>query len=410
MSGAPRLAGKTIVVGVTGGIAAYKACEVVSRLVKLGAAVYVVMTEAATKLVAPLTFQTLSGQPVFVDMWEAPKVWNVEHIALAERADLVLVAPATANSIAKVANGICDDLLSTVLCATTALVVVCPAMNCNMYANPIYQANEGRLRSLGYHIVAPAHGRLACGTEGRGRLPEPVLIVEEVCSLLAGRQDYTGLPVLVTAGPTREFLDPVRFLSSPSSGKMGFAVAAAAARRGAAVTLVTGPVELADPPGVTTRRVTSAAEMDQQVQAEFAGRGLVVATAAVSDYRPATRADHKIKKGPDGQSLALERTPDVLGGVADRKGEAVLIGFAAESRDLLTYARQKLAAKNLDLVVANDVTREGAGFGGDTNVATLVWPDGRHEDRPRETKRQLAEHILDAVAPLVRAEEPVGPG
>lgn len=399
LAGQDPLHGKTIVVGVTGGIAAYKACEVVSSLNKRGAEVYVIMTKAATKLVQPLTFQTLCGHPVFVDMWEPPKLWNVEHIALAERADLVLIAPATANIVAKIANGICDDLLSTVVLATNAPVLICPAMNLNMYANRIYQANERKLAELGYHILPPDYGRLASGAVGRGRLPEPSAIVAAVADIFRKRRDLAGTPVLVTAGPTHEHFDPVRYISNPSTGKMGFAVAAAAAQRGADVTLVTGPAQLAEPPGARVLRVTTAEEMLQAVLGAFTGRGLFVAAAAVSDYRPAQRFAHKVKKGPTMLAVELERTPDILATVAERKGDAFIVGFAAETDDILEYARAKLAAKQLDLVVANDITQPGAGFAVDTNQATLIWPDGRTECRDLETKRSLADHILDVVLP-----------
>jgi len=407
---AMRLDGKTVVVGVTGGIAAYKACEVVSSLNKLGAAVYVIMTRAATSLVGPLTFQTLSGHPVFIEQMEPPKLWNVEHIALAERADLMLIVPATANIVAKIAGGICDDLLSTVVSATTAPVMLCPAMNHNMYNNPIYQANERKLRGLGYLFVDPAYGRLASGRLGQGRLPEAQEIVLAVKRHFAGQADYAGVDVLVTAGPTREHFDPVRFLSSPSSGKMGFAVAQAAADRGARVTLVTGPSDLPDPPGIKVRRVISAGEMQSAVQAEFGRSGLVVATAAVSDFRPAQRSERKIKRAKQELPVGFERTPDVLGTIAGNRGTAVLVGFAAESEDLIDNATAKLRSKQLDLVVANDITQPGAGFRTDTNLALLVWPDGRTEQRGLESKRELAEHILSSVLPLVRQRlETTGP-
>lgn len=402
------LKAKTVVVGVTGGIAAYKACEVVSSLNKLGAEVYVIMTRAATKLVQPLTFQTLSGHPVFVDMWEAPKLWNVEHIALAERADLVLIAPATANIVGKIASGICDDLLSTVVAATTAPVLLCPAMNLNMYANPIYQANERALVSLGYHVLPPAYGRLASGAVGKGRLPEPPAIVDAALAILNRAQDLSGVPVMVTAGPTREYFDPVRYISNPSTGKMGFAVAEEAAGRGADVTLVTGPVGLADPAGVRVIRVTTAQQMLEAVLTNFTGRGAFIGTAAVSDYSPATVADHKIKKGPDVITPELRRTPDILATVAERNGQAVLVGFAAESDDIMGYASAKLAAKQLDLVVANDITQPGAGFAVDTNQATLIWPDGRIERRALESKRSLAAHLMDVLLPLLGERRPDG--
>jgi phosphopantothenoylcysteine decarboxylase/phosphopantothenate--cysteine ligase len=399
---------KTVVVGVTGGIAAYKACEVVSSLNKLGAQVYVIMTQAATKLVQPLTFQTLSGHPVFVDMWEPPKLWNVEHIALAERADLVLVVPATANIVGKIAGGICDDLLSTVVAATTAPVLLCPAMNLNMYANPIYQANERALASLGYHILPPEHGRLASGAVGKGRLPAPPVIVDAALAILGRVRDLQGVPVMVTAGPTREYFDPVRFISNPSTGKMGFAVAEEAARRGADVTLITGPVSLADPAGVRVIRVTTAQEMLDGVLANFSGYGAFIGAAAVSDYRPVTVAQHKIKKGPDMIAAELRRTPDILATVAERKGRAVLVGFAAESDDIMGYAAAKLTAKQLDLVVANDITQPGAGFAVDTNQATLIWPDGRTEHRELESKRSLAAHLMDVLLPLLGERRPDG--
>jgi phosphopantothenoylcysteine decarboxylase/phosphopantothenate--cysteine ligase len=400
------LSGKTIVVGVTGGIAAYKACEVVSSLNKLGASVYVIMTRSATALVGPLTFQTLSGHPVLVEMMEPPKMWNVEHIALAERADLVLIAPATANIVAKVANGVCDDMLTTVVSAVTCPVMISPAMNHNMYNNPIYKANESKLRALGYHFIDPAYGRLASGRMGQGRFPDPQLVVAAVTQLLRRQTDYAGIDVLVTAGPTREYFDPVRFISNPSSGKMGFAVARAAAARGATVTVVTGPVDLPDPPGAKVRRVVTAEEMLQAVHEEFRGSGLVVATAAVSDYRPATRAPQKIKKGAGPLAVDLERTPDIISSLAAARGQAILVGFAAESERLVEHAASKLAAKGLDLVVANDITQPDAGFRADTNRAVLVWPDGRTESRDLETKLALADHVLDSVLPLVRQLNP----
>jgi phosphopantothenoylcysteine decarboxylase/phosphopantothenate--cysteine ligase len=396
-------AAKTVLVGVTGGIAAYKTCDVVSRLVKLGHSVYVIMTEAATKFVTPLTFQTLSGNPVFTTMFDPPKLWNVEHVALADRADAVLVAPATANFVAKLAAGICDDLLTTVLCACRAPVLICPAMNHNMYASAIYQANEARLRALGYNFLAPGYGRLASGAVGLGRLPEPPRIVQALFGMMAGGGDYPGIDVLVTAGPTWEFFDPVRFLGNPSSGRMGFAVAAAAAARGGKVTLVTGPAELPDPPGVSVIRVVSATEMLEAARSAFHGTGLVVAAAAVSDYRPSVRIGQKIKKGPATLEVFLERTPDVLAELSALNGSAVLVGFAAETEELLGNAKRKLADKRLDLVVANDLNLPGAAFRGETNRATLVWADGTTEERPLESKRQLAEHILTSVLPLVAA-------
>ncbi|MDT8901513.1 bifunctional phosphopantothenoylcysteine decarboxylase/phosphopantothenate--cysteine ligase CoaBC [Anaeroselena agilis] len=395
------LAGKCVVLGVSGGIAAYKAVEVASRLRKQGASVYVVMTRAATKFVTPLTFREISGNPVVTSMWDEPKNWNVEHVALATRADLFLVAPATANVIGKLAAGIADDMLTTTLLATKAPVVLAPAMNCNMYLNPLVQANIAKLTGLGYHFIPPDEGLLACGVEGPGRLPEPAAIVDKVAALLGAGGGMAGRKVLVTAGPTREAIDPVRYISNHSSGKMGYAIARTAAARGADVVLVTGPTELAPPPGVRVARVETAAEMMAAVLAEFDDCDVVVKAAAVADYRVQAPAGQKIKKRDDELALTLVKNPDILAELGRRKQGQLLVGFAAETEELVGHARDKLTRKNLDMIVANDVTLPGAGFGADTNIVKLLYPDGRVEEYGRTAKDELAGIILDKICVLL---------
>ncbi len=395
------LTGKCVVLGVSGGIAAYKAVEVASRLRKLGAAVYVVMTRAAANFVTPLTFREISGNPVVTSMWDEPKQWNVEHIALATRADLFLVAPATANVIGKLAAGIADDMLTTTLLATKAPVVLAPAMNCNMYLNPLVQANIASLTGLGYHFIPPDEGPLACGVEGPGRLPEPAAIVDRVAALLGAGGELAGRKVLVTAGPTREAIDPVRYISNHSSGKMGYAIARAAAARGAETVLVTGPTELAPPPGVKVARVETAAEMMAAVLAEYEDCDAVVKAAAVADYRVLAPAGQKIKKRDDALTLTLAKNPDILAELGRRKKGQLLVGFAAETEEVVAHAREKLERKNLDLIVANDVTLPGAGFGADTNIVKLLYPGGRAEEFGRMAKDELAEIILNKICELL---------
>lgn len=395
------LAGKNVVLGVTGGIAAYKAVEIVSRLKKQGATVYVVMTRGATNFVTPLTFREMSGNPVVTDMWEEPKQWNVEHIALASRADVFVIAPATANVIGKIAGGIADDMLTTTVMATKAPVLLAPAMNSNMYLNPIVQANLAKLSGLGYHVLPPDTGMLACGVEGPGRLPDPAVIVDRVATILGAQADLAGRKVLVTAGPTREAIDPVRYISNHSSGKMGYALAKAAAARGADVVLVSGPTDLAPPPGVALKRVESAAEMLDAVMAEYPGCDVVIKAAAVADYRPREQAAHKIKKKDDEMVVELTKNPDILAELGRRKEGQVLVGFAAETCELVAHAREKLVKKNLDMIVANDVTLPGAGFGSDTNVIKLLYPDGRVEELPLQSKAELAGIILDKICDLL---------
>lgn len=403
------LEGKTVVLGVTGGIAAYKAAEVASLLVKGGAEVHVIMTEAATKFVAPLTFRTLSRNPVAVDMFADPGEWNVRHVALAEKADIVVVAPATANCIGKVACGIADDLLTTVIMATKAPVLFAPSMNQAMYENPIFRANLDRLLALGYRVMEPGTGYLACGAEGKGRMPEPEEIEAEVRRILCVRQDLAGFTVVVTAGPTEEPIDPVRHISNRSSGKMGYALAEAARDRGASVVLVSGPTALADPAGLEVVRVRTAREMLDAVMGRLEGADVIIGAAAPADWRPATVAPQKIKKGSGAMTLELEACEDIIGTAGKHKGRRVVVGFAAETHDLLEHAAAKLAAKNLDFIVANDVTRPGAGFGSDFNEVRIVHSDGRIEEIPLMPKRDLAHKVLDKVARLLRRKPETRP-
>lgn len=395
---------KKIVLGVCGGIAAYKAAELVRLYVKAGAEVFVVMTEAARQFVTPLTFQTLSGNPVHGELFDLIQEREIGHISLAERADLVVIAPATANLVGKVASGIADDLLTTTLMATRAPVLFAPAMNSNMWENPVYQHNQGKLQKLGYHFLEPAIGLLACGWEGKGKLPDPEVILAETRRLLSPR-DLAGQTLLVTAGPTREELDPVRFLSNYSSGKMGYAIARAAVERGARVLLVSGPTALAAPRGVEFHPVVSACQMQQAVLELAPSCSVVVMAAAVADYRPAVRSGRKIKKSAgDRLCLELERNPDILAGLGRLAGERLLVGFAAETEDLVKNARQKLMEKNLDLIVANDVTRQGAGFDVDTNIVRLLYRDGRDEEFPQMSKDEVAGVLLDRIVGLLRGE------
>ncbi len=391
--------GKEIILGVTGGIAAYKAVELLRLLTKAGAGVHVIMTASATEFVTPLTFQTLSMNPVSTSLFNMISEREIGHISLADRADLFIIAPATANVIGKLANGIADDMLTTTVMATKAPVLVAPAMNVNMYQNPIYRENEAKLKRHGYRFVEPAKGMLACGWEGEGKLQEPQVIFEEAVAALT-RQDLAGEHVLITAGPTREELDPVRFISNHSSGKMGYAIARAARRRGATVTLVTGPTCLAEPCGVETIQVVSAEEMRQAVMAAFPASTMIIKAAAVSDYRPVARAMAKIKKTAGTLTLELEKNPDILSELGQIKGEKVLIGFAAETDDLMGNAAKKLAAKNVDMIVANDIGAEGAGFNVDTNIVKLLFRDGSVEDVPLMGKQELADLLLDRAVKL----------
>lgn len=392
--------GKTIVLGITGGIAAYKTCDLVSRLVKKEHQVHVIMTKSAEHFVNPLTFRTLSGNQVITDMFSEPGQWNVRHISLAEKAQLMVIVPATANIIGKIAHGIADDMLSTTVMAAKCPVLIAPAMNVNMYLNPVVQDNIKRLRDLGYFFVGPASGRLACGTEGQGRMEEVSLIEEKIISLLTERNDFQGKKMLITAGPTREALDPIRFLTNRSTGTMGYALAEAAQRRGAFVQLVSGPTSLPVPAGVEITKVESAREMHQAVMDIFPKVDIVIKSAAVADYRPKETADYKIKKSDGDLNLVLERNPDILKELGQNKKHQFLVGFAAETDNLLEYARHKMEVKNLDMIVANNVKEEGAGFGGTTNIVTIITKEGDIYQLPQLTKLETAHIILDKIKML----------
>lgn len=400
------LAGAQVVVAVGGGIAAYKAAEVVRGLVKQDATVQVVMTDSATRFIAPLTFQALTGRKVFTDLFDLTQESEIGHIQVADRADLVVVAPATANLIARMAAGMADDVVTSVLLATRAPVLLAPSMNVNMWNHPLTQRNLQTLVGIGHRVVEPGEGFLACRWIGKGRLAEPAEIVEAAAHVLSPR-DLAGRRVVVSAGPTHEAIDPVRFLGNRSSGKMGYAVAAAAARRGAEVTLVAGPTALADPHGVVVAHVETARQMQAEVERAADGAHAVIMAAAVADFRPVAPATHKLKRsemtGP--LSIGLEANPDLLAGLGERRRAAggagpLLVGFAAETRDVESYARAKLRAKGCDLVVANDVTEPGAGFAVDTNRVILVDADGT-APVAAGPKTEVAHRILDRVVAML---------
>ncbi|MDY6029871.1 MAG: bifunctional phosphopantothenoylcysteine decarboxylase/phosphopantothenate--cysteine ligase CoaBC [Acidaminococcaceae bacterium] len=397
------LQGRKIVLGVTGGIAVYKAVDLVSRLRKQGAEVRVVMTEHAQQFVTQLTFKEISGNAVAVSMWNANQEFNVEHIALAAWADLFLVAPATANIIAKMAHGIADDLLSTTLLAAQRPIIVCPAMNTGMYENPVTKENMEKLERRGVHIMPPGIGLLACGTSGPGRLPEPQEIVAFVSNFFARRNgDLTGKKVLVTAAGTREPIDPVRFVGNRSSGKMGYAVAECAAARGADVVLVTGPSALQPPDNVQVIAVETTGEMLDACLKEYEYADIVIKAAAVADYRPREVAAQKIKKqNDDGLTIVMDKNPDILKLLGSKKKHQVLIGFAAETQNLLDNAREKIIKKNLDMIVANDVTAVGAGFNSDTNIVKFLYPDGSVVSLEQMPKQKVAANILDEAVKMM---------
>jgi phosphopantothenoylcysteine decarboxylase/phosphopantothenate--cysteine ligase len=396
------LKGRKIVLGVTGGIAAYKAAELVRELIKTGAEVHVVMTQNAQAFITPLTFQTLSGNPVTTELFNLIAESQIGHIALADRAEVLVIAPATANTIGKIAAGIADDMLMTLVMATQAPVLLAPAMNVHMWENRICQENIQKLRSQRYHFIDPDAGELACGYEGKGRLAEIPAIVEEIRALLSPK-DFSGEKVLVTAGPTEEPIDPVRFLSNRSSGKMGFALARAARRRGAEVTLISGPTALAAPPQMRYIAVRSAAQMREAVMSNLERDSILIMAAAVSDYRPRQKATEKIKKSNPETVLELELNPDILTEAGKHKESRILVGFAAETENLLASSREKLEKKNLDLIVANDVTLPGAGFEVDTNIVKIIDRDGKVEELPLMTKDDLADRILDRIALLKKS-------
>lgn len=392
-----------VVLGVTGGIAVYKACELLRLLQKRGIDVFVVMTQNACRFVAPLTFETLSGHPVAVDTFDRPQTLEVEHIALAKRADLFLIAPATANIMGKMACGIADDMLSTTVMATRAPVLVAPAMNTGMWENAAVQQNVKTLRARGVEIVAPVSGHLACGDNGAGKLEDVAVIAERACELLFAKKDMEGLRVMVTAGPSREALDPVRYISNRSSGKMGYAIAQAAQKRGAEVTLLSGPVAIEVPQGVKLVPFTTTQELLDRASELAQEQDLLIQAAAPADYRAKEVAPQKIKKqGGEPMTFTLVENPDVAAtlGKAKRSGQ-VFVGFAAETNDVLAHARDKLARKNLDMIVANDVTRPGAGFDVDTNIVTLITKDGQ-EALPMMSKAEVAQRILDRALALRR--------
>jgi len=396
------LKGKTIVLGVTGGIACYKAAALASMLVKQRADVQVIMTENATKFVTPMTFEQLTGNRALVDTFDRNFTHSVEHISVADRADFVLIAPATANVTAKLAHGLADDMLTTTVLACTCPKAIAPAMNTGMYENPVTQDNIAILRRYGWEVIEPDSGRLACGAVGKGRLPEPEALVEVCLHAVAHEKDLEGKRVLVTAGPTQEALDPVRYLTNHSSGKMGYAIARAAARRGAEVTLVSGPVSLPRPAYVETVDIVSAQDMYDAVTSRAPDMDIIIKAAAVADYRPATVADNKIKKTDGDMSIPLSRTLDILGtlGKCKRAGQ-ILCGFSMETENMLENSRAKLKRKNLDIIAANNVKVSGAGFGVDTNVLTLITADSEKE-LPLMSKDEAADALLDEIAGLTR--------
>lgn len=396
------LKNKNILIGVSGGIAAYKSCDLVSRLVKAEANVDVIMTENAVNFINPLTFQALSSNQVIVDMFKEPKYWEIQHISLAKKADLVIIAPATANIIGKIANGIADDMLTTTVMAANAPVVFAPAMNCNMYANKIVQSNIEKLKELGYKFIEPGEGRLACGDIGKGKMAEPEVIADYISRLLDEKRDFEGKTIIVTAGPTREAIDPVRFISNHSTGKMGYAIAEKAAERGAKVYLISGPTALKAPNGVILIPVGSAKDMQKRIMEHFDEAQIIIKSAAVADYAPAVVHDQKIKKSGENLTIELVKNPDILYELGKIKGDKVLVGFAMETQNLIENAKEKVLRKNLDFIVANDLFTEGAGFASDTNVVKIIHRSGNVEELPKMTKLQLADLILDRILQIKR--------
>ena len=394
-----QLKGKTVLLGVTGGIACYKSANLASALVKQGANVQVLMTKNATEFIGPHTFESLTGNRVSVDTFDRNYQFQVEHIALADQADLVLVAPATANVLAKLAHGLADDMLTTTILACNCPKIAAPAMNTKMYENPVTQDNLDILRKYGWEIVEPASGRLACGAVGKGKMPEPEDLLETVLHALSHEKDMSGLKVLVTAGPTREALDPVRYLTNHSTGKMGYAIAKAAAARGASVTLVSGPVNLKKPPYMEVVDIVSAQDMFDAVTSRAPDQDIIIKAAAVADYRPATVAEDKIKKsGNDSDlSLPLARTSDILAWLGEHRAPGqFLCGFSMETKDMVENSKKKLEKKHIDLIAANNLKQAGAGFGVDTNVLTLIAADGAKE-LPLMSKEEAAHALLDEI-------------
>lgn len=392
------LEGKRIIVGITGSIAAYKSAELVRLLRRRGAELRVVMTEHATHFMHPLTFETLSGNGVITDMFSQPGI-TLDHVSLGQDSDLIAIAPATANIVGKIAHGIGDDFLSTLVLAATCKVLLCPAMDREMFQNPIVQANLGSLRERGFIIMEPEEGILASGAVGAGRLPDPSTIVEEITCILTDR-DLEGLKALVTAGPTIEYIDPVRILTNRSTGKMGYALARAARRRGAEVTLVSGPTYLEQPKGITTIHVNTAEEMREAVVANFKDKDVVIKAAAVSDYRPVHKAPHKEKKAKVSTSMEMEPTPDILAEIGKAKGTTLLVGFAAETTEHVARAVEKIKKKNLDLIVLNDVSKDDRGFAVDSNEVRIIDREGNEQQIPLMSKEAVADKILDRIKGL----------
>ena len=393
---------KTVVIGVSGGIAVYKTLDVVSRLRKLGVNVNVIMTKSATEFVTPLSFQSLSQNYVVCDMFEDPKTWDVEHISLAKRADVFLIAPATANVIGKIANGIADDMLTTTVMATKAKVLIAPAMNTNMYENPILQRNINTLKELGYNFVEPESGRLACGDTGKGKLASPETIVDEVVKLLSKGQDLKGKSIIVTAGPTVESIDPMRYITNRSTGKMGYSIAKEAIERGADVTLITGPTNLTPPQNLKKLvKIESAKDMYEAVLENLDENDVVIKSAAVADYKPKNYSNKKIKKSDDDLVIELERNKDIAQEIGKIKNNKILVGFAAETNDLIENASLKIKKKNIDFIVANDLTKEGAGFGVDTNIVKIIDKEGNITEYPKMKKEEVANIILDKIKELL---------
>lgn len=388
---------KCVVLGVCGGIAVYKALDVVSSLRKKGIEVRVIMTESATKFVTPLTFQSISQNMVVTDMFAEPKAWEIQHISLAQKADVMLIAPATANIIGKVANGIADDMLSTTIMATKAKVIFAPAMNTNMYENVIVQENIKKLKALGYEFIEPDSGRLACGDIGKGKLPKPEVIFEHVLTSLHPVKDLCGKKVLVTAGPTKANIDPVRFITNRSSGKMGYAIAKEARDRAAEVTLVTGAKGIEKPIGIEVIEIDTNSEMKEEISKRFDSCDIVIKAAAVADYKPKNYSKEKIKKGEGSLNIELTRDSDILKELGEKKDKQILVGFAAESSNLIENAKGKLERKNLDYIIANDITSQETGFGSDQNKVFVISRDGNVNELDIMSKREVASNLFDII-------------
>ncbi|EHP48288.1 MAG: bifunctional phosphopantothenoylcysteine decarboxylase/phosphopantothenate--cysteine ligase CoaBC [Clostridium perfringens] len=388
---------KCVVVGVSGGVAVYKALDVISRLRKKDVEVHVIMTKSATEFVTPLSFQSLSQNMVITDMFAEPKAWEIQHISLAKKADLMLIVPATANIIGKVANGIADDMLSTTIMATKAPVVFCPAMNTNMYENPIVQRNISLLKELGYEFIEPASGRLACGDEGKGKLQDTEIIAEETLRRLHSTKDLLGKKVVVTAGPTIVPIDPVRILTNRSSGKMGYSIAEEARDRGAEVVLISGPTSLRKPNGIKVIDIKTNEDMFNAIKNEFKDADIVIKSAAVADYKAKNYSNEKIKKTGDDLNLIFERDRDILKTLGDMKENQILVGFAAESSNLKENAKGKLDRKNLDYIIANDISKSETGFASDENKVTIISKSGEEVSLEKMSKREVAKNIFDII-------------